>query len=114
VEQARAFRATRLERLNERKTTPFLCSGPILAVHIVPLSGLAGRADVDIAGLHNDNRPLMVDRDAMNWRRMTTLEGLVTYPEPDEDGVEYLITVFRNGGFETVRKAACETTAKAV
>lgn len=114
LDQARTFRTSRLDQILQRKTVPFLCSGPILAVHIIPLSGLAGRADVDIAGLHNDNRPLMVDRDAMNWRRMTTLDGLVTYLEPDEDGVEHLITMFRNGAFETLRKAAWETPAKAV
>lgn len=114
VEQARTFRANRLELLHERKTVPFLYSGPVLAVHIIPLSGLAGRADVDIAGLHNDNRPLMVNKDAMNWRRMTTLDGLVTHPAPDDDGVENLITMFRNGAFETVHKAGWETPVKAV
>lgn len=102
LERAAQFRADRLNKIATGRTPRKLSRGVILAIHIIPMCGLAGRADVDIAGLHADFSILKLDTE-YSWQRTTNLDGLVMYPYDDDNGVDCCSQIFRNGIFEILK-----------
>lgn len=114
LEKAAQFRANRMNNkivygLGPRK----IGTGVILAIHIIPMCGLAGRSDVDIPGLNTDFSILKLDDD-YSWHRTTNLDGLVMYPYDDDNGVDCCSQIFRNGIFEILKIVSAETQQNAV
>lgn len=107
LEKAAQFRADRLNKIATGRTPRKLARGVILAIHIIPMCGLAGRADVDIAGLNADFSILKLGTD-YSWLRSTNLDGLVMYPYEDDNGVDCCSQIFRNGIFEILRDVSLE------
>lgn len=108
LEKAAQFRTDRVNKIAAGQTPRKLAPGAILALHIIPMCGLAGRADVDIAGLHADFTTLMLGTE-YSWLRSANLDGLVMYPYEDVNGVDCCSQIFRNGIFEILKKVAAES-----
>lgn len=104
LEAAAKFRDARVTKLKEGRTPIVLPGGAKMAVHIIPLCGIAGRARVDIRSLQDDPRILMRRDDFMNWRRWPSLEGIVMYPH--DEGAEDYQVMFRQGAFEVAAQAS--------
>lgn len=102
LEKAVQFRAARLDKIATGQTPRKVAPGVVLALHIIPISGLAGRANVDITGLQSDVAVLRVDAEYA-WSRVANLDGLVSYPYDDPNGVDCYSQLFRNGAFEILK-----------
>lgn len=109
LEKAARFRTDRVNKILAGKTPRKLAPGAILALHIIPLCGLAGRADVDIAGLHADFTTLKLGAE-YSWLRSANLDGLVMYPYEDINGVECCSQIFRSGIFEILKNVSTESS----
>lgn len=100
ADQARKFIAQRLLLAQERKMWRPMQYDPIAIFEFAPLSGLAGRASIDIKTV--DYSTLMFwdggGNQAMN------LDGLVAYLGADE-GLRGMTQLYRNGCVETARVA---------
>lgn len=107
LEKAARLRTHRLDVIASSRAPRRLTPGPILALHFIPICGLADRADVDIAGLHSDYSALMPSND-YSWTRAANIDGLVMYPYDDENGVECCRQVFRNGTLEILQNVSVE------
>lgn len=102
LEKAAQFRARRVSRIVSGQTPRKLAAGVIMAVHIVPMCGLAGRANVDIAGIAASFDILRVEANS-SWKRNANLDGVVMYPYEDPNGEDCYSQIFRNGCFEIVK-----------
>ena len=102
LEKAAQFRASRVDKIAAGQTPRKFAPGVVLALHIIPISGLAGRANVGIAGLHSDVAVLRLDAQYA-WSRIANLDGLVSYPYDDPNGVDCCSQLFRNGAFEILK-----------
>jgi len=102
LEKAAQFRARRVNRIVSGQTPRKLAAGVIMAVHIVPMCGLAGRANVDIAGIAASFDILRVESNSA-WKRNANLDGVVMYPYEDPNGEDCYSQIFRNGCFEIVK-----------
>lgn len=102
LEKAAQFRALRVSRIVSGQTPRKLAAGVIMAVHIVPMCGLAGRANVDIAGIAASFDILRVEANS-SWKRNANLDGVVMYPYEDPNGEDCYSQIFRNGCFEIVK-----------
>jgi hypothetical protein len=99
LEKAAQFRIDRVNKIAAGQTPRKLEPGVIMVLHIIPMCGMAGRADVDVASLHSDFTALKLDLDH-SWLRAANLNGLVMYPYDDDSGIERCNQIFRNGAFE--------------
>jgi Putative DNA-binding domain len=102
LEKASQFRMLRVGRIASGQTPRKLGSGVTMAMHIVPICGLAGRANVDVAGIAANHEVLRLDPD-YSWKRHANLDGVVMYPYDDPNGVESYAQIFRDGSFEIVK-----------
>lgn len=102
LEKAAQFRARRVSRIASGQTPRKLAAGVIMAVHIVPMCGLAGRANVDVAGIAASFDMLRFETDS-SWKRNANLDGVVMYPYEDPNGEDCYSQIFRNGCFEIVK-----------
>ena len=100
LEAAGQFRDKRIAKVRGGATPIVFSAGAKLAVHVIPLCGLAGRAHVDIRALQDDPRILMRQEHFMNWRRWPSLDGVVMYPT-EEDADQYQL-IFRTAALEVV------------
>jgi len=105
LEKAAQFRTGRVDKIAAGQTPRKFAPGVVLALHIIPICGLAGRANVDIAGLHSDLAVLRLDAEYA-WSRVANLDGLVSYPYDDPNGVDCCSQLFRNGAFEVLKNIA--------
>lgn len=104
TERARQFRQRRLHAIGARSTWMPIIKGPVCAVHLVPITGMAGNRTVDIPSLYNNYAPLMFSF----WNgasRATNLDGLIVYPgvAKGQKEIGAYSQVFRSGALETVR-----------
>ena len=102
LEKAAQFRARRVSRIVSGQTPRKLAAGVIMAVHIVPMCGLAGRANVDVAGIAASFDVLRIDPSS-SWKRNANLDGVVMYPYEDPNGEDCYSQIFRDGCFEIVK-----------
>ena len=102
LEKARQFRMRRVSRIVSGQTPRKLASGITMGKHVVPMCGLAGRANVDVAGIAASNDVLRLDPQ-YSWQRHANLDGVVMYPYDDPNGVDSYAQIFRDGSFENVK-----------
>lgn len=102
LEKAAQFRFDRIEKIAAGHAPQRMSKGAMMVLHLIPLGGLAGQADVDIPGLHADFSSLRLENDH-RWTRATNLNGLVMYPYDDSEDVDWCSQIFRNGAFEVLR-----------
>jgi len=102
LERAAQFRSRRVGRIVSGQTPRKLASGVIMAVHIIPMCGLAGRANVDIAGIPSNHEMLRIESGS-SWKRNANLDGVVMYPYDDPNGEDCYSQIFRDGCFEIVK-----------
>jgi hypothetical protein len=106
AEQAREFIDKRFAAISQRQTWRPFVVGPICAVALVPIAGLAGRLSVDIAALNNSYSGFTF-RDWSSVSRTMNLDGLVVYPVGnDGDGVLGYTQIYRNGAVVALRTGA--------
>jgi hypothetical protein len=104
AEQARRFIATRREFIAKGETPVPLEKGPQLLVHLVPISGLAGRMTVDLRSIYNKN---YTDFSCDGWgaiSRTFNMDGLVIHPfeYKDDNGLDGYNYIFRTAAIEGV------------
>ena len=102
LEKAAQFRLRRVSRIVAGQTPRELAAGVTMAMHIVPICGLAGRANVDVAGIAANHDVLRIDSQ-YPWKRNANLDGVVVYPYDDPKGVDSYAQIFRDGCFEIVK-----------
>lgn len=102
LEKAAQFRARRVSRIVSGQTPRKLAGGVLMAMHIVPMCGLAGRANVDVGGIAASFDMLRFGTDS-SWKRNANLDGVVMYPYEDPNGEDCYSQIFRNGCFEIVK-----------
>ena len=102
LEKAAQFRARRVSRIVSGETPRKLAAGVIMAVHIVPMCGLAGRSNVDVAGIAASFDMLQLETNS-SWKRNANLDGVVMYPYENPNGEDCYSQIFRNGCFEIVK-----------
>ena len=111
LEKAAQFRARRVSRIVSGQTPRKLAAGVIMAVHIVPMCGLAGRSNVDVAGIAASFDILRLEANS-SWKRNANLDGVVMYPYEDSNGEDCYSQIFRNGCFEIVRNVKFDSQPK--
>lgn len=114
AERAREFIQQRFDAVARRQTwKPFL-QGPIAAVALVPLPGLAGRGTVDIAAINTAyNQFMFPDWHSVN--RVMNLDGLVVYMAVKEgDAIPAYTQIYRNGAIVGLRTAAAQVIDKPI
>jgi hypothetical protein len=101
AERARRFIDQRTQQFVDRKTPKPLIHGPLCAVHLLPIAGLAGRQTFDLQSVHARTYTDFLDPSWGSGNRMFNLDGLVMYPGgvPD-DGYYGYSQIFRNGTME--------------
>lgn len=102
LEKAAQFRMRRVNQIASGQTPRKLAAGVTMALHIVPMRGLAGRANVDVAGIAASHDVLRPEPQFV-WKRHANLDGVVIYPSDDPNGVGSYAQVFRDGSFEIVK-----------
>lgn len=102
LEKAAQFRLRRVSRIVSGQTPRKLAAGVTMAMHIVPICGLAGRANVDVAGMAANHDVLRIDPQ-YSGKRHANLDGVVMYPYDDPNGVDSYSQVFRDGCLEIVK-----------
>lgn len=107
-EQARAFIRDRNNALQRQEAAKRLLAGPISAIHLVPLSGMAGKQAPDLQALHNDFTSLL-DPNWGGGSRAFNLDGLVVYPGGTPSDGHYGYTLIcRTGAMEAASLAGGE------
>lgn len=101
LEKASAFHALRVEKINKAEAPRRLAYGSKVMVHLLPLSGLAGKVGIDIAELLHKHDVLRIDPDHL-WKRTTNLSGLLLFDVDEREGDPHYAQLFRNGTFEAV------------
>ena len=101
AEKARELTNQRMAMVAARQTPRPMDPVPICVAEFVPLSGLAGRAKVDVAKLHKDDFGFLA---LPKWRgggvsRSLNLDGLIVHPG-GRDTVNAMTHVFRDGRLE--------------
>lgn len=102
LEKATKFRMRRVNQIASGQTPRKLAAGVTMAMHIVPMCGLAGRANVDVGGIAASHDMLRLDPQH-SWKRHANLDGVVMYRYDDPNGVDSYAQIFRNGSFEIVK-----------
>lgn len=99
MQRARTFIG---ERVAERYKN---AKGACYVVHLVPISGIAGRINLDIASLHKAHELFLIDKERLAWTRRANRNGLVLF-DSGADTPDHFTQVFRNGCFEVMREGA--------
>ena len=83
-----------------------LLRGPIRALHLVPLAGLAGRQAPDLHAVHGQSFTRLIEADWGGANRTFNLDGVVVYPGDVAGNGHYsYVQVFRSGTFEAASLA---------
>lgn len=100
-EQARRVILQRNELLMQRATPKPLIVGPIKAVHLVPLNGIAGKQRPDLQTIYSKDFVKLLEPDWGGGGRVFNLDGVVAYPGGRSDEGHYgYAQVFRTGAME--------------
>lgn len=103
AEQARRFISERRKLIAERNTPLPLINGPQLAVHLVPIAGLAGRRTIDLRPIYSQSFTEFLGSDWGGGSRTFNLDGLLIHPGgTGEDGHYGYNHIFRTGALEGV------------
>lgn len=97
AERVRAFRNNRIEAINYKHLPVTLRDGPIVALHVVPLSAVADPMDLRFR-FDDPNNMQPLRPKSSSWAH--TLEGFVTYTMP-QPSLSYSL-MFRDGSVEGV------------
>lgn len=104
ADKARGFIAGRHERIASGLGSKRVVGGPMVAVHIAPMSGIAGRFRADLDAIHGTDYTHYIGEDWGGGSRSFNLDGVVVYPGGrHDDSFETYRHFFRDGSFETVR-----------
>jgi Putative DNA-binding domain len=101
AERANLFITNRLEVITARKTKVRIFNKPNWVIHLVPISSMAGRTNVNLSSVYaNTPRELMGENQDYNYRSLN-IDGL-THHTGDEanEGCEAYNCVFRSGVLE--------------
>ncbi|KPF70330.1 hypothetical protein IP84_00810 [beta proteobacterium AAP99] len=109
----RAFRSRRISEALEDVPMPLSVPSGVVMLHLVPHAALAGRLRPDMADLFRQGYVKLGAPFWSDFDRRTTVDGLVVYEAPDEDGVDAYIQVFRDGCLESVFCPTLEVIAGA-
>lgn len=102
LEKAAQFRMRRVGRIVSGQTPRKLAAGVTMAMHIVPMCGLAGRANVNVADIATNHDVFRLD-PLYSWKRHANLDGVVMYLYDDPNGVNSYAQIFRDGSLEIVK-----------
>ena len=106
AERAESFIGERFDDLGHRRTWRPFAPGPIAAVALVPIAGLAGRTVINIAAL-NDDYFQFTFPDWGSASRAMNLDGLVAYQAVKVgDPTGAYTQVYRSGSIISLRTAA--------
>ena len=109
AERARRFIDQRLQLIIARKTSKPIMAGPISAVHLIPIAGLAGRGTVDLRALHAKAYIQFLGHNWDTCSRMFNLDGLIVHPGgAPTDGYYGYTQVFRTGALEAASLAGAK------
>jgi hypothetical protein len=109
AERARRFIDQRLQLIIAKKTSKPIKAGPISAVHLIPIAGLAGRGTVDLRALHAKRFIQFFDNKWGTCSRTFNLDGLVVHPGgAPTDGYYGYTQVFRTGALEAASLAGAK------
>lgn len=101
ADQARRFIEARIELIIRRKTCAPLVAGPGLILHLVPVSGVAGRQTVDLRTLHSKSFTDFIGDDWGSGARTFNFDGLLVNPSGQQtEGFEAYNHIFRTGAIE--------------
>ena len=102
ADRANKFIGDRLDQITARRTsTPILGDGPIWAIHVVPISGIGGRVQVDLHDLHSRTFVNFLGDDWGGGSRRFNFDGLAIHPGGNNaEGYYAYAHVFRNGAIE--------------
>jgi len=101
ADRAREFIAKRQQAVATRTTSSPVLAGPIVAVHAVPLAGLAERRSVDLQNVYHSTFSNFMGLDWGGASRSFNFDGLVIHPGGNKDDGYYAYThIFRFGALE--------------
>ena len=103
AERARQFIRDRLQAVVKREGSAPVQEGPVWAIHLVPISGLAGRHSVDLQPVHANGFAAFIDNDwGQGAGRSFNLDGLLVHSGDREVGYHAYTQLFRTGAMEAV------------
>lgn len=103
AERARHFISDRLKLIAERRTALPLTAGPHWVVHLVPVSGLAGRKTVDLRSIYSKTYTEFLGREWGGGSSTFNFDGLLIHPGGRNNNEYYAYNhIFRTGALEAV------------
>ena len=103
AEKARSFRADRLKHVATWQTSPPLQRGPLLVMHLLPLSGI-GRSNVLDVPVFYRYGPKFTQPGGSQPQKLTNLDGILITGSPGPEQTHaWHAQVFRSGAFEFAR-----------
>ena len=103
AERARQFIRERLQAIKKREGSAPVREGPVWAIHLVPISGLAGRHSVDLQPVHAKGFTAFIDNAwGQGAGRSFNLDGLLVHSGDREAGYFAYTQLFRTGAMEAV------------
>lgn len=104
AERARAFVSDRLTAIASRSTATPVMQGPIAAVHVVPLEGLAERRMVNLHEIYSSTFTSFMGPGWGSASRSFNFDGIAVHAgAKDEDGFYAYAHIFRSGILEAAR-----------
>jgi len=104
AEQARRFIANRRKLIADGQAPVSLISGPQMVVHLVPISGLAGRETVELKPIHDRFFTEFIEYNWHGGSRVYNIDGLLIHSaDKEENGYYAYNQIFRNGSLEGVK-----------
>lgn len=114
AERARTLIEARLHKIRARQVPMPIDQGrPIVAFHLVPLAGLAGRHVVDLTQIFRTDYLQMAAADWIGTDRTFHFDGVIVHPSGEQGSYYGYRHVFRNGAFEIASKAGDDWTDRA-
>ncbi len=105
AERANIFITNRLEVIAARKTTVRIFSEPNWVIHLVPISAMTGRTNVNLSSVYaNTPHELTGENQDYNYRSLN-IDGLIRHTGDEANkGCEAYNYVFRSGALEGAEK----------
>ena len=111
---AQSWRATRIEKLLRGETWNIV-KQPMCVLHVIPISSLLGRQQLNIGSLYQGEWMkffLNGYSEFNSARRETNLDGLICGSTPDHGYSDLYTQIFRNGMTETVYSCSSKNPSK--
>ena len=106
AERARQLIAERREAISARRTPTPILKGPVFALHLVPLAGIAERRIVNLRDVYQTTFTNFIGNDWGGGSRTFNFDGLTVHQGGDhEDGHYSYVHIFRTGALEAARLA---------